>query len=65
MFIRNKVLNFYLLTQIKLYKIIKLLSPYLGKVIEENIQKNARYNFIDILDKIKNQNINNKNKNID
>ncbi|MDU2674233.1 MAG: hypothetical protein E7C50_00445 [Clostridium sp.] len=53
MFIKNKLANFYILVQIKIYKILKRVSPYLAKVIEGNINKKAKSNFLDILEKLK------------
>lgn len=53
MFIKNKILNFYIMIQIKVYKKVKLLLPSLGENIERNIQKNVKNNFVEILSKTK------------
>lgn len=53
MIVKNKLINFYILMQIKMYKMVKRIAPCLGKIIEENIKKEAKNNFLDILEKLK------------
>jgi hypothetical protein len=53
MFLKNKVLNFYIWIQIKIYIKINSSSPKLAKIIEKNILKNAKYNFENLLNKTK------------
>lgn len=53
MIVKNKLINFYILMQIKMYKMVKRESPCLGEIIEENIKKKAKNNFLDILEKLK------------
>ena len=51
MIVKNKLINCYIL--IKIYKMVKRVSPFLGEIIEENIKKKAKNNFLDILEKSK------------
>lgn len=53
MIVKNKLINCYILMQIKIYKMVKKVSPFLGEIIEENIKKKAKNNFLDILEKSK------------